>query len=352
MKDFYSIITQKGLETLAQAKIDGINVNLTHFAAGDGNGTYYTPNENQTGLVNELYRGAINRIYIDPNYPTQIVIEASIAETVGDFFIREIGILDENGNWFAFGKYPVTYKPLSEMGSGKDLYIRMVLAFSSSPNVNLYINPHSTLVSIDQIENLALNDLANVADEHKNHQQWPGLQGGHENERYHVTAAQNQIISNLEMLQAEINSGKCIVLNSSGNGFESQKFPSTQEFLNALSKKADSGLGNVDLLTLLLRIGILGADNYWKIPVIYANNQVKYLLIQVGSIQLNADTDVYVTFPVPFTESVKYFNWMQLAAYNIRGIGTMTVSELSTTGMRLGNGQDAVGPAYWIAIGY
>ena len=41
-KEFYSIVTQKGLEKLAKTKVTGKNVNLTHMAVGDGNGNYYT----------------------------------------------------------------------------------------------------------------------------------------------------------------------------------------------------------------------------------------------------------------------------------------------------------------------
>ena len=39
-KEFYSIVTQKGLEKLAETKVTGKNVNLTHMAVGDGNGNY------------------------------------------------------------------------------------------------------------------------------------------------------------------------------------------------------------------------------------------------------------------------------------------------------------------------
>ena len=41
-KEFYSIVTQKGLEKLAMTKVTCKNVNLTHMAVGDGNGNYYT----------------------------------------------------------------------------------------------------------------------------------------------------------------------------------------------------------------------------------------------------------------------------------------------------------------------
>lgn len=218
MKDFYSIITQKGLESLVSAKISGESINLTKIVVGDGNGAYYSPDSNQSKLANELYRGDLNRIYVDANYPNQLIIEAGIPETIGDFFIREIGILDEKDNLFAIGKYPVTFKPLSDSGSGKDLYIRMALTFSSTPNVILYINPHSALVSADQLENFANKDLSNVADDLKNHQNWLNLQGGISTERYHLNKLEYDAAVSLQSLINEENQNKEIVINSIGNG--------------------------------------------------------------------------------------------------------------------------------------
>lgn len=132
-KEFYSIVTQKGLEKLAETKVTGKNVNLTHMAVGDGNGNYYTLDKSQTELVRELHRCELTLVQVDSKYPNQIIIEAAIAAEIGGFFIREIGIFDEDSDLFAVGKYPVTYKPQSESGSSKDLYIRMVLGFSGSP---------------------------------------------------------------------------------------------------------------------------------------------------------------------------------------------------------------------------
>lgn len=96
---------------------------------GDGNGAYQEPAKEQTSLVNETYRTAINRIYIDPDNQKQIIIEAAIPSAIGGFFIREVGVFDEQDNLFAVGKYPVTFKPESQSGTGKDIYIRMTLAF-------------------------------------------------------------------------------------------------------------------------------------------------------------------------------------------------------------------------------
>ncbi|MFI3241222.1 MAG: phage tail protein [Alphaproteobacteria bacterium] len=218
MSEFYSIITDEGLKNLVDSKALGENISLTHFAVGDSLGDYYEPQAEQTSLYNELYRAELNQVYNDPDYPFQIIIEATIPEETGGFFIREVGIFDENGNLFAIAKYPITYKPNNETGSGKDLYIRMTLAFSSTANISLYTNPYNSAASIKMLEDYALKDFSNVADENKSHQQWGDLQGGSETERYHLTQAQSLLVESLKLLINTDNKDKSVAINSDGTG--------------------------------------------------------------------------------------------------------------------------------------
>ena len=94
-----------------------------------------------------------------------------------------------------------TYKPQSESGSSKDLYIRMVLGFSEAPNIDIYINPHNSVVSSDKFEALqlklddyALKDFSNAAE----HQKLPGLQGGNTTERYHLSKHEQSTVISLK----------------------------------------------------------------------------------------------------------------------------------------------------------
>lgn len=229
-KEFYSIVTLKGLETLANTKVAGGNVSLVQMAVGDGNGAYYVPDAKQTALVNECCRVSLNRICVDPEYSNQILLEAAVPEEIGGFFIREVGIIDEQGNLFAVGKYPVTFKPLSESGSGKDLYIRMALGFSEAPNINLYINPNSSLVSADQIENFAFKDFSNVDESLKIHQNFLELQGGTATERYHLSQPEHDMAVALQQLLVSSNKDKELAVNDQGNGYV--VIPSKEIFQN------------------------------------------------------------------------------------------------------------------------
>jgi len=140
MPTYYSIITNNGLINHANASANAVDLDLTQMAVGDSNGVYYDPDGTEIALQNEIHRVNLTSTVIDENNSNQLIIEAVFDETVGPFYVREVGVFDANGNLFAIGKFPETFKPNLPSGSGKRLYIRMILGFASSPNVNLIIN--------------------------------------------------------------------------------------------------------------------------------------------------------------------------------------------------------------------
>jgi hypothetical protein len=138
---YYSLITNNGLLKEAEANAPGGSaIDLTHIAVGDANGTSYNPTGAQTGLVHEVYRTTLTHVVIDEDNPNQLIVEGVINEEIGPFYIREVGIFDSDGQLFAIGKYPETFKSTSESGSGKRLYIRMILGFTNAPQVNLILS--------------------------------------------------------------------------------------------------------------------------------------------------------------------------------------------------------------------
>ena len=173
-QEYYSIITNTGLAKVSSANAPGGSpVSLTHLAVGDSNGTYYDPVVTTTALQNECHRTALTYVEIDENNPNQLIIEAIIDETIGPFYVREVGIFDSSGALFAIGKFPETFKPNLPSGSGKKLYVRMILAFTSTPQVNLiqsenlnYDPNFSTNVFNDLAQKLAkAQNLADVEDD-------------------------------------------------------------------------------------------------------------------------------------------------------------------------------------------
>ncbi|WP_286677096.1 phage tail protein [Aminobacterium sp. EBM-42] len=140
-ENFYTILTNTGKAKLANAQALGTTVQFSSIAVGDGSGNYYDPIESQTALKNEVWCGPINQIKTDSENPNWIIVEVVIPTSTGGFTVREAGIIDSEGDLIALGKYPATYKPALAEGSGKDLYIRMILEVSNTSVVTLKIDP-------------------------------------------------------------------------------------------------------------------------------------------------------------------------------------------------------------------
>ncbi|MBD8046743.1 phage tail protein [Clostridium faecium] len=160
-EQFYSILTSIGKAKIANASVLGTKLNLITLAVGDGNGKYYNPTETQESLVNEVWRGNVGVIATDSENSNWIVIETMIAGNVGGFFIREVGVFDDEGNLIAIGKYPETYKPIVSDGATKDLTIRIILEVSNASNVTLKIDPTIIMATKKDIETLD-NKIKNI----------------------------------------------------------------------------------------------------------------------------------------------------------------------------------------------
>src|SRR5690606_3186274 len=137
MAQFYGILTAVGEAKDANAKALGIPLVFTHLAVGDGNGEVPVPDRARTTLVREWRRAPINLIERDPNNDNQIIIEQVIPENVGGEWIREMGLIDEDGDLIAICNCPPSYKPLLVEGSGRTQTVRMVLIFTSAGTVQL-----------------------------------------------------------------------------------------------------------------------------------------------------------------------------------------------------------------------
>lgn len=138
---YFVMITNYGEGQLANAAALGIPLELKNMAVGDANGAEPQPARTQTALINETYRAQINSLSVDENNPSQIIAEVVIPETVGGWFIREIGIYDTAGHLFAVANCPPSYKPQMSEGSGRTQVIRLVLVVSSTDSVTLKIDP-------------------------------------------------------------------------------------------------------------------------------------------------------------------------------------------------------------------
>ncbi|AWI04070.1 phage tail protein [Clostridium drakei] len=169
-EQFYSILTKVGKAKIANASALGTKVNFTTFVLGDGGGNYYNPIEDQTTLKNQVWSGSVNNLNIDKSNNNWIVAEVLIPADIGNFMIREAGILDDEGNLLVIGKYPETYKPIASNGSTKDLTIRMILEVSNTAAVTLKVDQGVMLAHKEDVEAVQkkVESLQKQVDDEKN----------------------------------------------------------------------------------------------------------------------------------------------------------------------------------------
>lgn len=259
---YFAILTNQGAARLANATALGTKLNITQMAVGDGGGTLPTPDPAQTKLVNQTRIAPINSLGVAANDAGQIIAEQIIPENEGGFFIREIGLYDEDGILIAVANCPETYKPLLAEGSGRTQTIRMILVVSSTSAITLKIDPSVVLATRKYVDD-AVIEVKGYADK---------LMKDHE---------------------AKANPHK--------------QYPLIE---NALKEMADAGLINKVLENLGLGDvakagvagGLLASDGYITLPLIIGGVKTNVILQWVTGPTAGAETVNYpnVTFPVTF----------------------------------------------------
>ncbi|HGE8404749.1 TPA: phage tail protein [Serratia marcescens] len=152
MPEFFSILTHAGAAKLALAAQTGQPMAISTMAVGDGAGATPTPSPEQTGLIGEQYRAALNALTIVSESANVISAEMIIPPEFGGFWIREVGLYADDGVLVAVGSLPDTYKSHLAEGSGRNSVIRVELAVSSTKDVQLLIDPTVIIATVDYVD--------------------------------------------------------------------------------------------------------------------------------------------------------------------------------------------------------
>ncbi|WP_250668510.1 phage tail protein [Escherichia coli] len=166
---YYAILTNQGAARLANATMLGSKLNLTQMAVGDANGVLPTPDPEQTKLINQKRIAPLNLLSVDPNNQSQIIAEQIIPENEGGFWIREIGLYDDEGVLIAVANCPETYKPQLQEGSGRTQTIRMILVVTNTEAITLKIDPSVVLATRKYVDDGVLELRLYVDDQMRNH---------------------------------------------------------------------------------------------------------------------------------------------------------------------------------------
>ncbi|WP_339490589.1 phage tail protein [Pseudomonas rhizophila] len=156
---FFAILTAIGKAKQANADALGIPWTFAQMGVGDANDTEPMPNEQQTQLINERRRAPLNQLKVDPANPNIIIAEQVIPESVGGWWIREVGLYDAAGDLVAVANCAPSFKPLLTQGSGRTQVVRMNLIVSNTANVELKIDPSVVLATRQYVDSKILEEL-------------------------------------------------------------------------------------------------------------------------------------------------------------------------------------------------
>lgn len=141
---YFAILTDYGTQAFTKALSSNQPLQLTQFAVGDGNGQAVTPTANRTTLAREKHRAPVSAVSLDPRNNKQVIVELTIPENIGGFYIREMGVFDAQNKLLAYANCPESFKPTENSGSGKIQVLRMILNVASSSTVTLSVD-HSVI---------------------------------------------------------------------------------------------------------------------------------------------------------------------------------------------------------------
>lgn len=145
--EYFTLLTQIGAQKIAAATAANTTVALAEIALGDGNGTVPMPDASKTALVNEVYRAPLNDLRVDENNANWLVAEGYVPSDEGNFWVREVGIFDADGDLIIIGNYSETFKPVTADGVAKDLYMKVITEVSSADAVTLLVDPSVVMAS-------------------------------------------------------------------------------------------------------------------------------------------------------------------------------------------------------------
>ncbi len=145
----YKIVTTNiGLTKLDNAFNTGVKVNIKAISFGDSNGTEYTPTESCTDLINIVHTSEdehINHQLIDGLLSGfEVVIPE---DTPGEFWIREMGVYDDDGDLIFISAIPPRKKTDPNTGSAVGMVFGVEVDILNSDVIEFISNSNLTYVT-------------------------------------------------------------------------------------------------------------------------------------------------------------------------------------------------------------
>ena len=149
--EYFAILTNRGTEKLAAYLQSGEKITISYVLVGDGNGSIPMPDPTRTALVHEVWRGPAETV-LDEQNKNVIKATSTIPTDVGGWNVREIGLLDDDGELFAVANAPVYPKISIADGINNDMRVGMRVAVSNRDGINIKVDGTVIIATIGDIE--------------------------------------------------------------------------------------------------------------------------------------------------------------------------------------------------------
>ena len=161
--EYYTILTNDGIAYETDRKAKGLPIKLAKMSVGDGGGSVYNPDARAKALKREVWRGDINSILQDADNPSWLVLELTLPDDVGGFYVREAGVWTDTGILYAILKYPESYKPVAATsGSGKEFYLKAIFQTSNAANVVIQVDESIVKATRTWVADYVAQELAKL----------------------------------------------------------------------------------------------------------------------------------------------------------------------------------------------
>lgn len=149
-------LTDAGQAAKAAAEASGDPLEITTIRVGDGGGSTPTFDSSDTGLVNEVWSGAVQSVTVSPLNSSHLYVDALVPQSAGPFWIREVSLELDDGTTYSVGPHPETEKTDPSPGGSNSVFIRVIVMVSQTGTVQ---------VGVDNTQVLATREYVDLAKE-------------------------------------------------------------------------------------------------------------------------------------------------------------------------------------------
>ena len=149
--EYFAILTNKGTEKMAAYLQSGKKIEIAFVVVGDGNGQIPMPDPARTALVNEVWRGPAQTVMDQAN--KNVIKATSVIPTdVGGWNVREIGLIDGEGELFAIANAPGYPKISIADGINNDMQVGMRVAVSNRDGIVVTVDGTVIIATMQDIK--------------------------------------------------------------------------------------------------------------------------------------------------------------------------------------------------------